>query len=119
MTAGTGVRHSEYNPSERDRLHLLQIWIQPDAHGHTPRYAQKTFGTAARHNALLPVVSGDGNDGTLPIHQDATLYVAELDAGARLEHTLAPGRRGYLFLSKGAALVNGQRLVFGNAAATT
>jgi redox-sensitive bicupin YhaK (pirin superfamily) len=119
MTAGTGVSHSEYNPSDSDRLHMLQIWILPDARGHTPRYAQKAFGTAARHNALLPVVSVDGNNGTLPIHQDATLYVSELDAGARLEHVLAPGRRGYLFLSKGAALINGQRLDVGDAALIT
>ncbi len=119
MTAGTGVRHSEYNPSDHDRLHLLQIWILPDARGHTPRYAQKVFGASARHNALLPVVSGGGNDGTLRIHQDATLYVSELDIGARLEHALAPGRRGYLFLSKGAALVNGRRLDAGDAALIT
>ncbi len=72
-----------------------------------------------RHNALLPVVSGDGNDGTLRIHQDATLYVSQLDAGAPLEHRLAPGRRGYLFLSKGAVLVNGQRLEAGDAALIT
>jgi redox-sensitive bicupin YhaK (pirin superfamily) len=98
---------------------MLQIWILPDARGHTPRYAQKAFGTAARHNALLPVVSVDGNNGTLPIHQDATLYVSKLDAGARLEHVLAPGRRGYLFLSKGAALINGQRLDVGDAALIT
>ena len=116
MTAGTGVVHSEFNPSEAERLHLLQIWIMPDARGHTPRYDQKTFAAAARRNALLPVVSGRGGNGALPIHQDATLYVSDLEAGRTLTHALAPGRRAYVFVTKGELEVNGTALAAGDAA---
>lgn len=116
MTAGTGVMHSEYNPSDSERLHLLQIWIMPDARGHTPRYEQQRFGTDARRNVLLPVVSGDGRDGTLRIHQDATLYVSTLDKGKALAHPLGAGRRAYVFVSNGAVAINGQALGAGDAA---
>ncbi len=130
MTAGTGVVHSEYNPSESEPLHLLQIWIVPDARGRTPRYDQRTFTGAARNNALLPVVSGNdpngggvgaegagGAGGALRIHQDATLYVSALDAGKTVIHALAPGRRAYVFVPRGAVEVNGQRLHQSDAAA--
>ncbi len=116
MTAGTGVVHSEFNPSDAERLHLLQIWIMPDARGHTPRYDQKTFGAAARRNVLLPVVSGGGGNGALTIHQDATLYVSDLEAGRTLTHALGPGRRAYVFVTKGELEVNGTALVAGDAA---
>lgn len=116
MTAGTGVVHSEFNPSDAERLHLLQIWIMPDARGHAPRYDQRRFGTEARKNVLLPVVSGTGDNGTLMIHQDATLYVSDLDQGKTLAHMLAPGRRAYWFVTKGALEVNGQQLGAGDAA---
>src|SRR2546427_461321 len=89
MTAGKGVVHSEYNPSD-ERLHLLQIWILPDARGRTPRYDQKAFPAEARRNALLPVVAGSDTNGALRIHQDVTLYASELDAGKSVTHTLAP-----------------------------
>ncbi len=89
MSAGTGVIHSEYNPSGTAPLHLLQIWIMPNARGHTLR----TFPAAARTNTLLRVVSSDGANGSLAIHEDAALSVADLDAGARLAHGLAPRRR--------------------------
>ena len=110
MTAGTGVVHSESNPSETEPLHLLQIWILPDARGHTPRYGQKTFDRAARTNVLLPVVAGHNGNGGLAIHQDAALYVSELDRGRSVSHTLAPGRRAYVFVTAGELRVNGQRL---------
>lgn len=112
MTAGTGVVHSEFNPSDKERLHLLQIWIMPDARGRTPRYDQKTFAPDARKNVLLKVVSGEvGNgNGALRIHQAATLFVSELDGGRTLTHPLGPGRRAYLFVTNGALDVNGQRL---------
>ncbi len=116
MTAGTGVVHSEYNPSESERLHLLQIWIMPDARGHTPRYDQKQFGPKARKNTLLPVVSGKGDNGTLLIHQDAKLYVSALEPEKVLTHALAPGRRAYLFVASGAIDVNGVALGPGDAA---
>jgi redox-sensitive bicupin YhaK (pirin superfamily) len=110
MTAGTGVVHSEFNPSETDPLHLLQIWIMPDARGRTPRYDQKTFGQEASKNVLLATVSGGTGNGALHIHQDAALYVSELDTGRTLTHALAPGRRAYLFVIKGALEVNGRDL---------
>jgi redox-sensitive bicupin YhaK (pirin superfamily) len=117
MTAGSGVVHSEFNPSETDPLHLLQIWILPDARGRTPRYVQKTFDRAARTNVLLPVVAGHDGNGALTIHQDATLYVSELDAGRSVSHALAPGRRAYVFVTAGEVLINGQRLGASDAAA--
>ncbi|OLB14787.1 MAG: quercetin 2,3-dioxygenase [Gemmatimonadetes bacterium 13_2_20CM_70_9] len=117
MTAGKGVVHSEYNPSDGERLHLLQIWILPDARGRTPRYDQKAFPAEARRNALLPVVAGSDTNGALRIHQDVTLYASELDAGKSVTHTLAPGRRAYLFVSKGGVAVNGQALGQSDAAA--
>ena len=110
MTAGTGVTHSEYNPSETERLRLLQIWIMPDARGRTPRYDQRSLDPDARRNRLLPVVSGKGGNGTLMIHQDATLYLSDLDPGYSVTHTVAPGRRAYLFVTRGALEVNGHRL---------
>jgi redox-sensitive bicupin YhaK (pirin superfamily) len=116
MSAGTGVVHSESNPSPTERLHLLQIWIMPDARGHTPRYDQKRFGTAARRNVLLPVVSGRDVPGALAIHQDASLYLADLDAGTTVAHRVAPGRRAYAFVTSGAITVNGQALSTGDAA---
>jgi redox-sensitive bicupin YhaK (pirin superfamily) len=117
MTAGSGVVHSEFNPSETDPLRLLQIWILPDARGRTPRYVQKTFDRTARKNVLLPVVAGHDGNGALPIHQDATVYVSELDAGRSVSHALAPGRRAYVFVTAGELLINGQRLGPSDAAA--
>ncbi len=119
MTAGTGVVHSEFNPSPTERLHLLQIWIMPDARGHTPRYEQKAFAPEARKNTLLQVVSGSGAAGTLMIHQDATLYVSTLEPGTALTHALADGRRAYLFVASGAIAVNGTALAAGDAAKIT
>jgi redox-sensitive bicupin YhaK (pirin superfamily) len=117
MTAGSGVVHSEFNPSETEPLHLLQIWILPDARGHTPRYDQKNFDRDARKNALLPVVAGHEANGALPIHQDAVLYVSELDAGRSVSQALTPGRRAYVFVTAGELLINGQRLGPSDAAA--
>ncbi len=115
--AGSGVVHSEFNPSETEPLHLLQIWILPDARGRTPRYGQKRFDRAARKNVLLPVVAGHDGNSALPIHQDAALYVSELDAGRSVTHVLAPGRRTYVFVTAGELLVNGRRLGPSDAAA--
>ncbi len=117
MTAGSGVVHSEFNPSETEPLHLLQIWIMPDARGHAPRHLQRTFDRDARKNVLLPVVAGQNGNGGLAIHQDAALYLSELDPGRVVSHTLAPGRRAYVFVTAGELLVNGQRLGPSDAAA--
>jgi len=116
MSAGTGVRHSEYNPSDADPVHLLQIWLTPNRVGGEPGYSQQHFPAAMRRNALALVVSPDGRDGSIRTHQDALMYAAMLDDGARVEHRLAPERTGYLHLARGAARVDGELLSAGDGA---
>jgi quercetin 2,3-dioxygenase len=110
MSAGTGITHAEYNESNDDPVHLLQLWIEPRTKGLTPRYEQKTFANADRQDKLLPVVSSGGVPGTLTIDQDAIIYVSRLNRGQRVEHELAPPRRAYLFLINGLMTINGQPL---------
>ncbi len=117
MTAGTGLLHSEFNPSEAEPVHLLQIWLVPDRRGHTPRYAQRAFPDAETRGRWRLAVSPDGADGSLPIHQDARIYSAKLDAGDAVTHTLAAGRGAYLHVATGAVTVNGHRLDAGDAVA--
>ncbi len=114
MSAGTGIRHSEFNHSAKDGVHFLQIWIMPDATNHTPRYDQKTFVTDDKRGRARLVVSGDGRDGSLMIHQDADLYASLLDAGASLQHELRQGRRGWIQIMRGALEVNGTKLARGD-----
>ncbi|MCF7991728.1 MAG: pirin family protein [Thiohalocapsa sp.] len=116
MSAGTGVRHSEYNPSEAEPVHLLQIWLTPNRIGGEPGYSQQHFPPAMRRNTLALVVSPDGRDGSIRTHQDALMYAAKLDDCARVEHRLAPGRPGYLHLARGAARVDGELLSAGDGA---
>jgi len=118
MSAGTGVRHSEFNPSSDEAVHLLQIWIQPDRKGVAPRYAEKSFRDAAP-GALHLVTSKTGRDGSLAIHQDADLWVAKLEAGQRVTHKLAPGRNAWLHVAEGEVSLNGERMSGGDAAAIT
>lgn len=106
MSAGSGVTHSEYNASNADPVHLLQIWLLPDAANHRPRYEQKDFG-AARRGALKLVVSGDGRDGSIKINQPTDLYASLLNEGALAEHRFRPGRFGWLQLAKGGLEVGG------------
>lgn len=106
MAAGTGVMHSEYNPSRTDPLHLLQIWLLPDRRGHAPRYEQREIG-AARDGGLALVASGDGRDGSIRIHQDVALYASRLKDGDAVEHRFAPGRFGWLQLVKGGLEIGG------------
>ena len=114
MTAGTGVLHSEFNPSETEPVHLLQIWLMPDRRGHAPGYRQKAFGGGPGWRL---VASPDGADGSLPIHQDARVYEAKLAAGEAARHELAPGRAAYLHVATGAATVNGRKLTAGDGVA--
>ncbi|MCF7983888.1 MAG: pirin family protein [Thiohalocapsa sp.] len=116
MSAGTGVRHSEYNPSEAEPVHLLQIWLTPNRIGGEPGYSQQHFPPAMRRNTLALVVSPDGRDGSIRTHQDALMYAAKLDDCARVEHRLAPGRPGYLHPARGAARVDGELLSAGDGA---
>jgi len=103
MSAGTGVTHSEYNPSAPQALSFLQIWIQPAEPGVKPGYQQKSFGT---NKGLLPIVSPDGRDGTLRIHQDAYLYQLRLEREQTVQHTLATGRTSYVHVISGNLSVN-------------
>ena len=116
MSAGSGVLHSEQNPSGQEAVHLLQIWIQPDAKGVTPRYAEKSLKDAPT-GALHLVTSKEGRDSSIAIHQDADLYLGKLDADESTTHTLAPGRHAWLHVAEGEVTLNGQSLAVGDAAA--
>ena len=117
MSAGTGVRHSEYNHSSEEPVHLLQIWLQPNERGVKPGYDQRFFSAEDRRGRLALLVSQDGRDGSISSHQDALLYGTLLDADSRLEHRLDPGRRAYVHVAKGSVKVNGETLANGDAVA--
>ena len=116
MAAGTGVRHSEFNPSPDEAVHLLQIWIMPDAKGVTPRYAEKSLAQLAP-GALQLVTSKAGREGSMAIHQDADLWLARLTPGQRVTHQLAPGRHAWFHVAEGEVTLNGVALKGGDAAA--
>lgn len=107
MSAGTGIAHSEFNHGDDD-LELFQIWLVPDRAGHPPRWENGAFERAGRRNRLAALASGrPGTNGALAIHQDATLYAAELDAGVTVEHVLGAGRRAYIVPVRGALRLAG------------
>jgi redox-sensitive bicupin YhaK (pirin superfamily) len=116
MSAGTGVLHSEQNPSSTEAVHLLQIWIMPDAKGATPRYAEKSLSATAT-GALHLVSSKTGRDGSIAIHQDADLFLGKLDAGQQVTHKLGADRHAWLHVAEGEVTLNGQTLTAGDAAA--
>jgi redox-sensitive bicupin YhaK (pirin superfamily) len=115
MSAGTGVAHSEYNASDRDPVHFLQIWIEPAARGIAPSYEEKKFDDASKRGRLRLIASRDGRDGSVTIHQDASLYAALLDGEEAVELEQAPGRNAYVHVVRGEAEVNGQPLGAGDA----
>jgi len=117
MTAGTGVLHSEHNPSGRDGLHFLQIWILPERRGLPPSYEQKAFSPESLENQLRLVASRDGRDGSVTVHQDVRLYAGRLGVGAKASAPLDPRRLGWLQVARGAVVANGQRLGEGDGAA--
>ena len=117
MSAGTGIRHSEFNPSPSDPVHFLQIWVIPEREGIAPRYAQKTFTPEQKRGRLLLVGSSDGRDGSVVIHQDVDLWAAILDSGQEVKHTFRPGRLGWVQMIRGAIDVNGRKLGAGDGAA--
>jgi redox-sensitive bicupin YhaK (pirin superfamily) len=119
MSAGTGIRHSEFNPSASEPVHLYQIWLLPDEKGLTPSYEQKAFDKAAQRNRLRLVASPDGRDGALTIHQDAELYLATLTEGACVTHPLRPGRAAWLQVLSGAVTLNGASLQASDGVAIT
>jgi quercetin 2,3-dioxygenase len=119
MTAGTGILHSEFNASATEPVHLLQIWILPEARSLKPGYAQQSFPAEARKGQLKLAASRDGRDGSLSFHQDASLYLAALDPGQKVTHTLAPGRAAWVQVATGSVTLNGKTLVAGDGAAVT
>ncbi|WP_260294222.1 pirin family protein [Sedimenticola hydrogenitrophicus] len=115
MSAGTGVRHSEFNPSEHQPVHLLQIWLLPNEKGVTPGYAQKHFPLSERRGILQLLVSPDGSGGSISAHQDGLLYGTLLEQGESVTHTLTAGRTAYVHVARGQAAVNGETLGAGDA----
>jgi quercetin 2,3-dioxygenase len=119
MSAGVGVSHSEFNPSETQRLHFLQIWIKPDAAGIAPSYEEKHFSDAEKQGRLRLIASPDGRDGSVRIHQNASLYVGRFDGEEQASLELKPNRRSYVHLVRGKARVNGIELGTGDALKVT
>jgi quercetin 2,3-dioxygenase len=117
MTAGTGIRHSEFNASSVDPVHLLQIWILPEKRGLVPGYEQRRFGPQEKRGRLRLIASRDGRDGAVTLHQDVDLYAGVLEPGARASHTLRRGRRAWAQLARGEARVGDQLLRAGDGAA--
>jgi len=118
MAAGSGIQHSEFNPSKDEAVHLLQIWIVPDRKGLKPRYAEKSLVNAPRGQFNL-AVSKSGRDGSVAINQDAELYVAKLDAGNEASHTLKSDRHAWVHVAEGEVKLDGDTLKAGDAAAIT
>jgi redox-sensitive bicupin YhaK (pirin superfamily) len=119
MSAGTGVMHSEANPSADESVHLLQIWILPGETGVEPSYEEKKFDDEEKRGRLRLVVSPDGRDGSVRIHQDASVYATVLDPGQQVGHELRPGRHAWLQVARGAIEVNGHELKQGDGAAVS
>ena len=117
MTAGRGIRHSEYNPSKSEQVHLYQIWILPEKKGLEPSYEQKSFPTEEKQGQLRLIASPDAKDGSVKINQDARLYVSLLKPGEEVRHTLGPKRHGWLQVAKGGVKVNRKELQQGDGAA--
>jgi redox-sensitive bicupin YhaK (pirin superfamily) len=119
MSAGSGVRHSEFNPSPDKPVHFLQVWIQPDQRGIPASYEQKRFEADAKRGCLRLIASPDGREGSVTIHQDAYVYAGLFDNDERAVHTLDHGRRAYVHVARGEIRVNGEALKAGDAAKLT
>src|SRR6478672_11793106 len=117
MTAGSGIRHSEFNPSTTEPVHLLQIWIQPQRAALPPSYEQKSFPEAEKQGKLRLIASPDAKDGSVKINQDAKLFVTLLKPGEEVTHAFGKNRHGWLQVAKGGVGVNGQMLEQGDGAA--
>ncbi|MCO6458662.1 MAG: pirin family protein [Pirellulaceae bacterium] len=119
MSAGTGITHSEFNPSATEPVHLYQIWLFPERKGIEPSYEQKQFPAAERHNRWRLVASRDAQDGSLRIHQDARIYLANLAAGHSVDHTLAADRHAWLQVLRGRVTLSGVLLDTSDGAAVS
>lgn len=119
MSAGSGIRHSEFNPSQSDGVHFFQIWIEPTTAGTKPSYEQLRLDPAEKQNRLMRLAGPAGTSGGARINQDAHVFVAELAKGAEIPYTLDPGRAAWLHVVHGEVAVNGITLHTGDAAAVT
>lgn len=119
MSAGTGITHSEFNPSSTEPVHLYQIWLFPERKGIEPSYEQKRFPEEERRNRLRLVASPDGAEGSLLIHQDARVFLSNLDAGYSISHKLDAGRHAWLQILRGSISLNGEVLCVGDGAAVS
>ena len=117
MSAGTGVAHSEFNASEKETVHLYQIWMFPDKKGYKPVYDQKHFAEAEKSGKLRLVASPDGRDGSVKIRQDNELYATVLGPGEVVKHELQPDRHAYVQVARGSVALNGKKLETGDGAA--
>lgn len=117
MTAGRGIRHSEYNPSNNEQVHLYQIWILPEKKGLEPSYEQKSFPTQEKQGKLRLIASPDAKDGSVKINQDARLYVSLLAPGEEVAHSFGKNRHGWLQIARGSVELNGETLQQGDGAA--
>jgi redox-sensitive bicupin YhaK (pirin superfamily) len=115
MSAGTGVRHSEFNASDKEPVHFLQIWIEPSERGIAPSYEEKHFDEASKRGKLRLIASSDARDGSVRLHQDTDLYAALVDGSEKVEFTPRAGRQVYVHVVRGEAQVNGQPLGAGDA----
>jgi redox-sensitive bicupin YhaK (pirin superfamily) len=115
MSAGSGVRHSEFNPSETEGTHFLQIWIEPQQQGIAPSYEEKRFAAEEKRGRLRLIVSPDRASGSLLIHQDARVYAGLFDGAEQADLAIAPGRSVYVHVARGALNVNGEALGAGDA----
>ncbi|HEX5890153.1 MAG TPA: pirin family protein [Pyrinomonadaceae bacterium] len=114
MTAGTGVRHSEQNASDQERVHLLQIWILPNTVGLDPGYEQKAFSEDERRGRLRLIASEDGRDGSVLVHQDVSLFASVLPSGQEVEHAIDPLRYAWIQVARGSVEVNGEKANHGD-----
>ncbi|MBW4630952.1 MAG: pirin family protein [Iphinoe sp. HA4291-MV1] len=114
MSAGTGIMHSEYNPSETEPVHLLQIWILPNQQGLQPRYEQKTFSLEERRGKLRLIGAKDGRDGAITIYQDVDLYTSVLEPGDIISYHVEPNRHAWLQIAQGIVTLNGEELRAGD-----
>src|SRR5882762_2154401 len=119
MSAGTGIRHSEYNASKTDQVHMLQIWIMPSQRNVPPGYEQKVFPEIERQGKLRVIASDDGREGSVTIHADTNLYVSVLKQGEKVTHVLARGRHAWLQVTKGSVELNGKKLTQGDGASAS
>jgi quercetin 2,3-dioxygenase len=119
MRAGTGVMHSEFNPSKSEPVHFLQIWIVPERSGLPPAYGQKAFDREEARRAFALLASRDGRDASLRIEQDADVWVAEIEAGERRDLSLRPGRHAWIHVARGSASLDGRALLEGDGAAVS